>query len=476
MKWFVFLALVALGTSCAPKAPATSFYALPTEALLALGQEGVLAGGLWPEVSWWTKFNDDQLNSLINKALDDNPDVHIALARIRQASYEAKRAKSPLFPSVNFDANVTWYRTSKTGALASSETTPLPGTLAPPGLIFSQTELNINATYQLDLWQETLNRLRAADHRVLAAHAEAFVASLMISSLLAETYFHLQTSYHKEALAHERIANRKELFALREQRFAIGLDDQIRVWQAQEEVTTAQETLARVQQDIAMLRHQISALVAGAFDETIVPTSLLTLPEPELPETLPLDLVARRADVMAALWHTEEKAYLVKAAKAAFYPNVNLLGLFGYQSLELSSLFEWQSSYAHGGPALHLPLFEGGLLQANAGLAQEAYFVAVETYNKTLLEAIRSVLSHYAGLTYTSQSLEDFRVVHRLSLDQCTLVQMQAEHDLADRLQVLQAQLDTLDRQVSVAEAVDSYLQQYIDFIGALGGGYDGTF
>lgn len=463
-------------------------YEVPEAALQTATNKTLFAApfsaGDWPQVYWWLMFDDGQLNNLMDKALADNPDIQIALSRIRLANYAAQAAGSPLWPNLGLEADITRYRVSKTGAIASiaslaNSTTPVnplpPPPIGFPGFTFTQTEINLNGQYQIDFWQQNLNSFKAAVGEVLATEADAAFSTVNLSISIAQAYFNLQVAYAREMVAQKRINNRAEYVQLIEKRVKSGLANQLSLIAAESNLIAAEEALKEIQFSIEIYKNQLHALITGNFLEDINSISidkqeLVLFP---LPTNLPLNLLAHRPDVTATAWRVEEAARNIKVAKAAYYPNFNLLALFGLQTIHPNVLFKWRSIYGQGGPAVNLPIFEGGRLQGNLGQANEHYYIAVEQYNQSILNAVQNVLDSMAGLKYAFDELQDYKRIFALSDQSLQLTQRRFKHHIDSNLNVLDADLDTISKEDQELLALGNYYIQFTNLISALGGGYD---
>lgn len=486
-KLLIFIALVFTFSGCL-KRHYPDVYEMPECTVQASTDKALTEApfipGEWPNIYWWLMFNDLQLNELMAKALSDNPDIKIAQSRIRLANYAASAAGSPLWPTLGLEADTTRYRVSKTGAIAAiaslaTTTTPVnplpPPPVGPPGFTFTQTEINLNGQYQVDFWQQNLNNFKAAVGELLATEADAAFSTVLISISVTQAYFNLQVTYAREEVAQKRIKNRTEYLKLVEKRVQNALDNQIALKSAQSYLIGAQEALKEIEYDIAIYKNQLYALITGNFLESVNPISIehRELFQFPLPTNLPLGLLAHRPDVTAHAWRVEEAAKKIKVAKAAFYPNFNIMGLFGNQTIHPAELFKWRSIYGQVGPAINLPIFEGGLLQANLGTSYEQYYIAVEQYNQTILKSVQNVLDSIAGLKYAFGELQDYKRMANLSEQNLQLTKDRFKHHIDSYLTVLQADLDTISKEDQMLTAMGNYYIQFTNLISALGGGYD---
>lgn len=484
----ILLSVVLLLTGCL-KRHYPDVYELPESALQEATDpaltEAPFVPGNWPHANWWLMFNDSQLNSLMEQALSDNPNIQIAMARIRLANYIAQAAGSPLWPNFGLEADSIRYRISKTSAIgdiaavlnSTNPVNPLPlqTPIGFPGFTFTQTEININGQYQVDFWQQNLNSFKAAVGELLATEADAAFSTVRIGISVAQAYFALQVFYAREEIAERRIRNRADYLKLVEKRLQNGISNQLLVKSAQSNVISAEENLKEIQLQIEIYKNQLHALVAGDFLE---PTNSICIDKRELvlfplPTNLHLDLIAHRPDVTAAAWRVEEAAKRIKVARAGFYPNFNILGLFGYQTIHPKELFKWRSIYGQAGPAINLPIFEGGLLQAQLGQSYENYYIAVEQYNQAIMTSVQNVLDSLAGLKYVFGELQDNARIADLSQENLQLTQGRFKHHIDSYLNVLDAELDAINKEDLRLISLGSYYLQFTNLINALGGGYD---
>ena len=313
--------------------------------------------GDWPEENWWTLYQDDTLEALIYAGLENNPRIKLADAQARLSQAEANITRSVLLPQVFVAGDVTRYRASKTGIFGV-----IPQEAAVFPFSYTQPEFSLNFTFEIDWWGKNRNALKAALGQVQADIAEAAEARLILSISIAQAYFQLQTPLAREALANRLAANNNETLQLIQQRLANHLDSGIQIQQQEQNVSVAQEYFLSLRQEVATRRNTIHALVAGQWDEIIPPIPLeqATYAPLSLPADLPLDLVYHRPEIIAQLWLIDAAANQTAVARKEFYPNINLMGLIGQQTLIDNTLFRDHSKYGQIGPAIHLPLFERG--------------------------------------------------------------------------------------------------------------------
>jgi len=269
---------------------------------------------------------------------------------------------------------------------------------------------------------------------------------------------------------------RVKLRDLTAQRVAAGLDSQLELKQVETSIPETREQMARLDEAIALTRNRIAALVGAGPDRGLA----LTRPHTHavhagLPSTLPADLLGRRPDIAAQRLRIEAAGADIDVAKASFYPNVSLAAYVGLQALGLSQFLSAGSAIAGAGPALSLPIFEGGRLRASLAGKQADYDVAVEQYNGAIVEALHQVADELASM----RALEVRRNEQRQAL-----ASAQAAYDLAlvryreglgNYLQVLSAETPLLAQRSLGADLDARERVLSVNLIRALGGGYEGA-
>jgi NodT family efflux transporter outer membrane factor (OMF) lipoprotein len=185
-----------------------------------------------------------------------------------------------------------------------------------------------------------------------------------------------------------------------------------------------------------------------------------------------LDLLGRRPDIVAARLRTEAAASRIKVSRTAFYPNINLAAVVGLQSLGLDKLFDSGSSYGNAGPALSLPLFEGGRLEGAYRGARAQYDEAVARYNQTLIGALRETADAVASLKALDQRLAEQRQALAAAEESARIARIRYQGGLANQLTALQADDNALGIRRAVADLEARRLSLNIALIRALGGGF----
>ena len=220
----------------------------------------------------------------------------------------------------------------------------------------------LNFEYEIDLFGKNRDKYRAALGEAKAKRAEMSESLLMLTTLLAETYFNYQMQLVQLQINRDLILARKAYVELTLKRVQYGLDDQVALDQAEALLLSAEETVVNLKKEKGLSESQLKILMGLGPDDNRIfeePTANFNDPFP-IPENVPVDLLARRPDLMAQIWRVEASAHLIGAAKAAFFPNINLAAFIGLESLSWSKLFTADSFASSIVPAINLPIFTGG--------------------------------------------------------------------------------------------------------------------
>ena len=338
----------------------------------------------FPEDAWWTSFGDDTLNTLIEEGLRASPDTALAAARIRAADAYAEQAGGALSPSLSIEGAA--------GGAKQSYNMGIPAQFVPKGIV-STGKLSAALGFNLDLWGRNRAALAAARSDAEAARVDAQQARLLLSTSIATAWVEFGQLWANRDIADTAVQVRGETEQLTAARVSAGIDNQSDLDLARSRHAAARAELAALDEALDLNRNRIAALVGAGPDRGD------RLPRPMLqsglatgaPANLALDLLGRRPDIVAARLRTEAAAKRVKVAKLDFYPNINLSAVAGLQSLGLSNLFDSGSSMANFGPAVSLPLFDGGRLAGRYRAADATYSEAVARYDATLINAFREV-------------------------------------------------------------------------------------
>ena len=420
-----------------------------------------LSAANWPSERWWSTFGDAQLGALIDKALAASPALDAADARTRKAIAQAGLADAARKPSIGAGAQIAGLQIPET--LAGAE---IGGDFNVANL------LTLNLKYNPDFWGVDKAKWQAALGNARASEVDAQAARLQLASNIARTYVALAQAFDLQDAANAEAARSDALVKLNQQRIKAGLDNTIALNQNQSVSASARQQAQAAQQQIDALRNALAALVGAGPDRGLaIARPQLSTPDASAPSLLPSDLLARRADIVAARWRVEAAQHGIDASKAAFYPTINLSAMVGLAAGNLGDLFGSDALLINGGPALTLPIFEGGLLRNQLMGSNADYDLSVANYNQTLLNAIREVADALQAARALDAQIASTRIARDTAAQAHALVMQRHRAGLSNRLDVLAAQKPLLqfDQQLAALDA--KRRSASIDLDQALGGG-----
>lgn len=419
----------------------------------------------WPADRWWTAYGDAQLDQLITEALAGSPTLASAEARVRRADAVAAQAHARELPTVSAAASAQ--------EMKQSYNLGIPPQFVPQGYN-DYGRLTLDFAWELDFWGKNRAAVAAATSDARAAQADAAEARLVLSTSIASAYADLARLYAERDVAAQAAELQQETSQLVRNRVANGLDTRGEQRQAEAEPLLSAAEVKALDEQIALTRNRLAALLGAGPDRglSIIRPSAAALKPFGLPQTLAADLVGRRPDVAAARWRAEAATSRIKEAKAAFYPNVNLAGFIGFQSLKLNQLFKDGSDVGSIGPAVSLPIFEGGRLRAGLRGAEADRDAAVASYDAAVTEAFHQVADAVASQKALAGQLADSRAALEASEDAYRIARLRYQGGLSTYQAVLIAEQTTLRRRRTVADLEARAFALDIALVRALGGGF----
>lgn len=443
----------------------SSTLADPANLIAAKTMEGVaVSPGNWPREQWWASFGDAQLNQLVEESLSDSPTLRIAAARVKQAEAIQGVAESKLLPQVGGNVTSTRQHFSEHGTTAP----PIAGTWK----YVNQATLNVG--YELDFWGKNRAAVEAALGRSHAMEIDRYATQLMLASAIVQAYIELQQSNEQISIERRILKKQQGVLELTLRRFAASLDSQINIKQAQASIPATKARIAALGEAMELSRNRLAALLGKGPDRgrSITAPNLKPSAAISLPSTLPAQLLGRRPDVVAQRWRVEAAMRDIDVAKARFYPNINLMAFVGLQSLGFDQFAQGSSRLLGAGPAISLPIFEGGRLRANLASQNAAYDIAVESYNQTLTDALRDIADQLASIHWLKDRLEQQLQAVETADDAAQLVQRRYAAGLTNYIQVMVTQTEALSQQRQLAQLQSRGLSLEANLSRALGGGY----
>ncbi|WP_236176818.1 efflux transporter outer membrane subunit [Pseudomonas qingdaonensis] len=419
------------------------------------------------QARWWEQFNDAQLSSLVQRAVERNLDLQVATARLMQSRAVRSSIASEQYPSVDLNGNYSRARNSEDGL---NDPSGKNGKSA-----FNLWQGDFTAAWELDLWGRVRREVEAADASVEVAENDR---QGVLLSLLAETahdYIQLRAVQSTLAVIRENLDVSRHSLRLSQMRLNDGVATNLDVAQAKAQVASIEARLPTLEDRQAQLINALSLLLAEP------PRSLqneLLQPAP-MPQTaqrfamgLPSELAERRPDIRQAQAQLHAATASIGVAKANFYPSIRLSGSAGFQSLQLSDFGNWSSRRFAIGPQLSLPIFEGGRLTGVLKLREAQQQEAAVQYQQVVLRAwheIDDVLRLYNASQLRRDLLDEAVRQSRVALDTARNQYVEGAVDFLNVLTVQSALLANQEQWVESSAAVSLAM---VGLYKSLGGGW----
>jgi NodT family efflux transporter outer membrane factor (OMF) lipoprotein len=412
---------------------------------------------------WWLVFGDPQLEALIERALADGPDLRAARSRLDQAE-----------ANVQGQGATTQAQVALTGD-ATRQRFPDHGLYPPPiaGSIRNTADLALHASFEFDFFGRHRAAIAAAVGAQRAAAAEVAAARVVIGVAVAQSYFALAQALAQQDLAVQALDLREQAFSIANERAEAGLDSQFEARQTEAAVAQARQPVAAAAEAASRSRNALAALtVQGVAQLAGLQPHLADADAAALPAQLGADLLARRADLSAARWRVKAADAGVTEAQAGFYPDVKLSAFAGLSSFGLDRLLEIGSRSVGVGPAIHLPLFDGGALRARLHGREADYAAAVAAYDSVLLRAVHEAADAITTLASTTRQQTDAADALAALQAAQAIAQRRWQAGLAGRLPVVVAAGQVLAQRALAVDLVARQRFARLQLIAALGGGY----
>ncbi|GAA5161636.1 efflux transporter outer membrane subunit [Viridibacterium curvum] len=419
----------------------------------------------WPTDAWWTSYGDAQLGQLIDEALRGAPDMRAAQARLLRARAGTGTAQAATRPSVSANGSVSETKQSYNYLT--------PRSMSPEGYN-DYGRLSLDFSWELDLWGKNRAALAASRGEEAAAAADVAQAQLVLSASIASTYAELARLYAARDTTAEALNVREKTEKLFRERQANGLETLGSLRQAESRRAATESELLSLDEQIALQRHQIVALMGQGPERaaSIQRPGIRLENVPGLPGSMALDLLGRRPDVVAARLRAEAAAQRIDAAKADFYPNVNLSAYIGLQALGLDKLFSSGSDIGSVGPAISLPIFNSGRLKAQYTTRRADYDEAVANYDATVTRALQDVANAATSQQALTGQLNRTQAAAEAARQAWQIARNRYEGGLSNYLDVLTAEDSLLTALRNVTDLQSRAFTLDVSLIRALGGGY----
>jgi len=412
---------------------------------------------------WWKEFHDENLNSLVESALEKNTNLRIAYLNLQKAKASLGVAEADLLPGVNLNASYTKAKTS--GETYTGQ----------PQTRYRSSSINLGLNYEIDLWGRVRNSVLAANENLNASKFDYDSARLSLSSSVAKSYFALVSLNMQEAVLKETLKTYEDTLALRKTQLDLGGINEMTYLQSKAEVERAKTSLTSVLNSKSQALTSLAILTGKSNDEILkgAVASAQNLPSsPEIKAGISSDVLLRRSDVAKALADLKATNALVGVARAQYFPTLSLTGLFGFASDEFDRIFMGSASVWSLGANLTQKIFDFGRTKNNVRVAETNEQIAAITYEATVRSALGEVRDALISRQNAKLSLDQVKNLLQSQQKIYSLAKDQYNAGYIGHLELLDAERNLLQAKLQDVSAKLDEVDSAVEVYRALGGGF----
>jgi multidrug efflux system outer membrane protein len=416
---------------------------------------------------WWRNFGDENLDSLILEAIENNDDVKISFEKINQNEAIKDASQLALLPKIDGSFNSKKEKLSK-NTNNSNKT-------------IDTNNLNVKLNYELDVWGRISSLRWKAKNDLLASKYAKDVVLLNLTSQVAKSYFDLVLLDEELKIAKNNHKALEEIYSIWSERNKVGSTSLLDLRQIEAEKEVEKTRVYELEQKIALLQNEVSLLI-GSNPKKIVRSKFENLKFiadksfiiPALKQ--PVEIIKHRPDLkMAEAGVIASKADL-NASRASFFPSITLDALFGFQAGSLEKLVKSGSYINSFGGGILQPIFNRGELLAQNNIAFSKKDEALYNYAKTLKTALKEVEDSLIYLNKAEKISGSIKAQVDALKEAEKLVEAKYDNGLVGYLEFLTTKRNLFDARINSLEAQRAEIYSYVNFIKALGGGWEDEY
>ncbi len=416
---------------------------------------------------WWKQFGSAELDELVSRAQSRNFDLAAAEARIRQALAQSEIAGAPQYPTLDLTSGAQRQQTA-----ASTTTTTSNGATRRP-VWSNRYNVQLATSYELDFWGKNSAAADAARASLVASRYDAATVALTTVAGVANTYFQVLGLAERLDYARQSLADAEDILAAVRARAQVGTASLLDIAPQLSIVEGQRAVIASLERQISQQGDALGVLLGQAQRPDIVAIPLTDLNIPLVAPGVPSELLRRRPDVAAAEARLVAANATLRNAIASRFPSLSLTGAAGYQSTDLSKLFDPMSQIFSIAASLTAPLFEGGRLEGQEKLQRARFEELAATYQKAVVQAFADVETALSGTRRTREQLEAQVASTAASRTAFEAAQAQYRVGSIDSVTLRDTERSYFTALDSLAQARLGYYQALIALFQALGGGWE---
>jgi multidrug efflux system outer membrane protein len=414
---------------------------------------------------WWESFNDSALSGLINKGVENNFDIKIAMSQVDAMIGEAESVDSNFYPQIGVGGSST--RAQNTASMLSN---------SQKGKLYTNNVFGFSlSSFEIDFFGKWRRASEAAKATILQSK---FVQSQVQQTLITDiclSYFKLRFLDDRFDKVNQLAVYQREMLALSEAKFNQGTATDIEVSQSKRELLKINDQMSDLKAQIKTVENHLLMLTGGVPGEKIsrgLSISELYGKRISIPAGLPSDLLARRPDILAA-----EQALIASNAnigfvRADYFPSFSLTGALGQQSLDLNTILKQPQRFYNFGASVYMPLFDGGYIKGKENEAIAYKEQNVYAYKKTILSALEEVDNLLFVHSTTQDKIQSLELQEKKVFEETRLINQRYAGGIMPYSFLLQSSVTSLTTSENLVNEKYSFLSNQTLLIKALGGGF----
>lgn len=424
----------------------------------------------WPGSDWWRDYHDSQINTLVERSLKDSPDLAVVEQRIKLAQAQTQMQEANDGPQLDFSADIERQKMSQEGLMGPfALTDPAAGTTGP---YYTNGTFGLTASWDLDLWGKNRAEVESRVGIIKAKQAELAQAKQVISANVVRLYWDMQTLLALKDVKQQTLAAQKNIVDVQNQLYSRGINSSVDDVESNIDFVKTQQQLDDIDGRINIAKAQLAAITGDAHAASNIKRMPLPEVKSQVPEQMGYELLARRPDLQEAHWYIESSLSSVDAAKAAFYPDVNLSAFLQNDALHLSDLFRGSAQQYGAVAGLSLPIFDSGRLNANLDIVRAQSNLSIASYNKAVVGAVNDVEKAASQLNAVAAENQHQQAILKGTNKLKTLAQARFNAGMISGARMSAATLPNLSEQAKAIQLHGQWLNADVQLISALGGGY----
>jgi multidrug efflux system outer membrane protein len=413
---------------------------------------------------WWQVFHDPELDTLEREADAANTDIKVAVTRVDQATALTGYARSFLFPTVSAQPTVDRTR--------EAQNRPNNGATSGRAATYNDFQLPLVLNYEIDAWGRVRRSVEAARANQQATQDDFRFVRLTTEANVAIDYYQLRENDQELRVLDNTLVDLQKSLDLTTSLLKYGLGSELQVAQAKTLLDQTNASKQALYVSRAQSEHAIAVLLGRTVESFSIPVQPDAPPPPVIPAGLPADLLVRRPDVGEADRNVAAATAQIGIAKAAYFPQLSLTGLAGFESSNADTIVNWQNSIASLSASAVAPVFTAGRLHAGVQQATAAYQGSLAQYEKTVLTSYKEVEDQLTALHYlaTQAQMQGLAVTDATQSEQ--LATQRFKTGLVSYLDVITAQQAVLFNERTSTQIAGQRMLATVVLIKALGGGW----